>query len=257
MDHKKIIIGNWKMNKNFEEAIALTKNIIDNNIQNEIFNKPKIILAVPYTYIRDISKLIFTKPNISLAAQNCHHEDDGPFTGEISASMLYSTGAEFVILGHSERRTAHNESDILIKKKIYQALNNNLKVIFCCGESSEIRKTGEYIEYIKEQLKAALLSLDKNEITNITIAYEPIWAIGTGSRAANEDITEVLSFIKKYLEENYGDDVANRIKLLYGGSCDEKNSKEILNLPNVDGLLVGKACLDHKSFLSIVKSAHE
>jgi triosephosphate isomerase len=233
----KIIIGNWKMNKSYEEAISFVK-----NLKGNISNKNQVIICAPSLYIRDLVTL--SEDKIKIGAQNMYFEEYGAFTGEISPLMLKLVGAEYVILGHSERRKYFYEDDKLINKKVIAALKHNLTPILCIGESLEERKNNTHFEKVKKQLKECLKNIDKENLNKIIIAYEPIWAIGTGNTATLEDAEEMC----KYIRENIN---VSDLKILYGGSVTPDNIKGLLSEPNIDGVLVGGASLDLESFLKI------
>ncbi|MCX6151464.1 MAG: triose-phosphate isomerase [Ignavibacteriales bacterium] len=249
---KKIIAGNWKMNND----ISATKNLINElktKLQNENL-QTGIIICPPFTSLETASTLVYgTK--ILLGAQNMHFEDSGAFTGEISANMLKNAGCTFVILGHSERRTIFNESDELINKKMKKALSATLKPIFCVGETLQQREEGITETIIKTQIVEGLKDIKENELENIIIAYEPVWAIGTGRNATPQQAQEVHLFIRTLISKLYSDSAAQNMVIQYGGSVKPDNAKELLSQQDVDGALVGGACLKADSFISIIKSA--
>ncbi len=248
---KYIIAGNWKMNKNLSEAIQLVS-----DLKNELAGKTlnaDVIIAPPFVNLETVNSLIEDSV-IKLAAQNMHFADSGAFTGEISAQMLKSVGCEYVILGHSERRTIFGETDEMINKKVHQAFANNITPILCCGESLEERENGKAFEIIEGQIKAGLKDLETTQIGNMIIAYEPIWAIGTGKTASPEQAQEIHAFIRKLLTELSNEETANNITIQYGGSVKPNNAKELLSQPDIDGALVGGACLKADSFRDIVLS---
>jgi triosephosphate isomerase len=201
-----------------------------------------------------VSTLIKNTP-VKLGAQNMHYEDSGAFTGEISNSMLKSVGCEYVIIGHSERRTIFGENDKMINKKINKALESGLKVIFCIGESLEQREEGNTNEVVKKQIVNGLINVTSDDLTNIIVAYEPIWAIGTGKTATPEQAQEVHSFIRGQIEKIYSKESAENLQIQYGGSVKPENAATLLSQPDIDGALVGGACLKADSFLSIIASA--
>jgi triosephosphate isomerase len=188
-------------------------------------------------------------------AQNCHHLEEGAYTGEVSAKMIKSVGTEYVILGHSERRQYLNETAEIIKAKIKIALSASLKPIFCCGESIEIRKKNQHLEFVEHQLEQSLFSFNADEIKEISIAYEPVWAIGTGRVASPEQAQEMHAHIRVLLIKKYGSEIANKTSILYGGSCNAQNSFELFKQLDIDGALVGSASLNASDFLQIVKNA--
>ena len=241
-----IIAGNWKMNKTPKEAEKLI-----NELKIEYKNSAcKIVLCVPFI---DIPVAVDLTQNtlISIGAQNCHFESHDAYTGEISAEMLKEIGVEYVIIGHSERRIYFNESDNQINKKIKSALNSGLKVIFCIGENLQERENNITEEKLIIQIKNALNQVDKSQIENIIIAYEPVWAIGSGKTPNKDEIDHICQIIRNTVF-NMGKILPEEISVLYGGSINSKNAKEILTLPNVDGGLIGGASLDIEEFLKII-----
>ena len=248
---KNLIIANWKMNLQPEEVKKLTMNIIK-GITNNITESEKI-LCVPFLYIETVRKLINETKNIFVGAQNCNENKKGAFTGEVSCEMLNSIGVKHIIIGHSERREYYYESDEIIEKKIFQAINNNMLPIFCCGETLEARENNSYFDYVDSQIDKSLFGLNLDQISKIIIAYEPIWAIGTGKIPQLSEIEEMHKFIRKKINEKYSKTVSQNISILYGGSVNSSNAKNIFNLPNVNGGLIGGASLNSNEFLSIVK----
>ena len=247
---QKIVAGNWKMNTTVQEGTELTNNIIKakKDLNN---NDVKTILIPPFTHLTKISELI-ENTDILLGAQNVASEESGAFTGEISASMIKSTGAEYVIIGHSERRAYYHEDNQILNVKIKLALKNDLLPIYCVGEKLEEREAGKHFEVIEKQLQEALFELSENEISKITIAYEPVWAIGTGKTASPEQAQEVHAFIRSKLAEKYNSQTAENISILYGGSVKPSNAKEIFAKQDVDGGLIGGASLKAEDFIQIV-----
>ena len=250
---KKIVAGNWKMNKSYTDGISLFNEIIDGLSLAE-HQCEKVILCTPYIHLQKVSELCKNHQTLSIAAQNCHSEIAGAYTGEISVSMIVSVGATYVLIGHSERRMYNAESNEILSKKVDAALRNQLKVIFCCGESLEIRNSGEHINYVNNQLESSLFHLTKEAFSNIVIAYEPIWAIGTGLTATKEQAQEMHQHIRTKLASAYGLEVANSTSILYGGSCNAQNAKELFSQADVDGGLIGGAALKAADFLSIIQS---
>lgn len=248
----KIIAGNWKMNNDLKESEKLITEL-KNLLKNE---KPKcdVIVCPPFTSLSEASKLL-EGSSIKLGAQNMYFEENGAFTGEVSASMLKSVGCEFVILGHSERRTIFGETDEMINKKIKKALSAALKPIFCVGELLEERGQGVTKEVVKRQVSAGLKEIPIEEMKNIIIAYEPVWAIGTGKTATPAQAQEVHKYIRDLIEIQYSLEAALDIVIQYGGSVKPDNAKELLSQPDIDGALVGGACLKADSFMGIIKSA--
>lgn len=249
---KTVIAGNWKMNNDLTQSEKLIVEL-KNLLQNE---KPNcdVIICPPYISLSEASKLI-KGTEIKLGAQNMYFEESGAFTGEVSASMLKSVGCEYVIIGHSERRTIFGETDELINKKIKKALSAGFKPIFCVGELLEERETGITNDVIKKQLLLGLTDITDNEMKNIIIAYEPVWAIGTGKTATPAQAQEVHEFIRDLIEIDYSLEIANDVTIQYGGSVKPDNAKELLSQKDIDGALVGGACLKADSFLGIIKGA--
>lgn len=249
---RKVIAGNWKMNRNLNESISLIKEIKLASLN--LPGKVDIIICPPYTSLETSAALVKESP-LKLGAQNMHFEDSGAFTGEISASMLKSVGVEYVILGHSERRTIFNETDELINKKLKKALSSGLKPIFCVGETLEERESGRTEKVIEVQVLNGLKDIPESDFSNIIIAYEPVWAIGTGRNATPAQAEEVHVFIRNLSGKLYSSSAADKCVIQYGGSVKPDNSKELLSMPNIDGALVGGACLKADSFVDIIKSA--
>ena len=247
---KKVIAGNWKMNNDLSESQNLVSGIIS-GLGND--TTCDVIVCPPFTSLSEVNTLIKNTP-VKLGAQNMHYENSGAFTGEISNSMLKSVGCEYVIIGHSERRTIFGENDEIINKKIKKALESGMKVIFCIGESLEQREEGITNEVVKKQIVNGLMNVTSDNLTNIIIAYEPIWAIGTGKTATPEQAQEVHSFIRGQIEEIYSKDSAENLQIQYGGSVKPENAVTLLSQPDIDGALVGGACLKAESFLSIIAS---
>lgn len=243
---KKIIAGNWKMNKNHNEAIALVESL-KSGINTD---KSDVVLCVPFVDLMVVSKAI-DGTNINLGAQNIYFEDSGAYTGEISACMLKELGVKYVIIGHSERRSYFGETDETINKKVKKALEYNIFPILCVGESLEERELDITIELIRIQVKKALFGISKEDAKKVIIAYEPIWAIGTGKVATKEQAEEVCKNIRIVIEEIYGKDVSDMIRIQYGGSVTGDSANELFNMPNIDGGLVGGASLK-EDFIKVV-----
>ncbi|MBK8945523.1 MAG: triose-phosphate isomerase [Ignavibacteriae bacterium] len=248
---KYIIAGNWKMNKNLSDAIQLVSDL-KTELDGKTINA-EVVVAPPFVSLEAVKSLIKDSV-IKLGAQNMHSVDSGAFTGEISADMLKSVGCDYVILGHSERRTIFGETDEFINLKVKQALKNNLIPVLCCGESLEERENATTFNVVETQIKACLNGLSNEEIKNTVIAYEPIWAIGTGKTASPEQAQEVHEFIRKLLTNLTNSEIASEITIQYGGSVNAKNAKELLSKPDIDGALVGGACLKADSFRDIILS---
>jgi len=247
-----IAAANWKMNLSLQEA----ENLIDELLATDqsLQKNQLAIFAVPYPYLINIKLKLGGKENVYLAAQNCSANNNGAYTGEVSAEMLKSMGLEYVIIGHSERREYNKETNLELAEKINRAFENNLKPIFCCGEPLNIREAGTQNSYVQAQLKESLFHLDNDKIKNFIIAYEPIWAIGTGKTASNEQAQEMHAHIRSIMAEKYGAETANSISILYGGSVKAANAKEIFEQADVDGGLVGGASLVAKEFSVIINS---
>ncbi|MDX1699218.1 MAG: triose-phosphate isomerase [Melioribacteraceae bacterium] len=248
---KKIIAGNWKMNKDLSGAIQLVSDL-KSKLDGQNLNA-EVVVAPPFVALEAVNSLL-KGTNIKLSAQNMHFEDSGAFTGEISADMLKSVGCTYTILGHSERRTIFGETDEMINSKVKQAFNKGLIPILCCGESLEERENNETFNVVEKQLRIGLSGLSSEQISDIVIAYEPIWAIGTGKTATPEQAQEVHSEIRRLLAELTDKNIANSVTIQYGGSVKPENSRELLSKPDIDGALVGGACLKAESFKDIILS---
>ena len=247
---KNIVAGNWKMNTTVAEGVQLAKEV-NEAVAAAGELKCDVVIGVPFTHLTAVKDVIDIE-KVGLSAENCANKEKGAYTGEVSAAMVASTGANYVILGHSERREYYNETPEILKEKVDLALANGLKIIFCCGESLELRNAGTYEEFIKAELKDSLFHLSAEEFANIVIAYEPIGAIGTGVTATSDQAEEVHAFIRSFLAEKYGETVANDTTILYGGSCKPTNAPELFAKPNIDGGLIGGASLKAADFMGIV-----
>jgi triosephosphate isomerase len=250
---KNIAAGNWKMNTTLEEGLNLTSELTY-MIKDEVTNDALIILTPPFTHLYAVSKLIETYPNIQLAAQNCYSKPSGAYTGEISAPMLASLGVKYVILGHSERRQYFGETNQQLAEKVNIVLENNMSPIFCCGESLEQRENTDFVAFVCSQITESLFHLSAETIQKVVIAYEPIWAIGTGKTATAAQAQEMHAALRKHLAGKYGESIAAEISILYGGSVNAANAKEIFAGVDVDGGLVGGASLKSRDFVNIIKS---
>ena len=235
---KKIIAGNWKMNKTPKEALELIE-MLKSKVDTD---KADVVFCVPYIDLIPASDAL-KGTNISLGAQNMFYEENGAYTGEISPSMLKEVGVKYVIIGHSERRSYFAETDEMINKKIKKALEHDLIPILCVGESLDQREDGIFIEFIRTQIKKAFLGISSEQAKKVVIAYEPIWAIGTGKTASNEQAEEICYVIRQAISEIYSKEVADVIRIQYGGSVNEKNAADLFAMPNIDGGLVGGASL--------------
>ena len=242
-----IIAGNWKMNKTISEGVALISEIKDvaNNTDVEA------VVCVPYISLQAAKKEL-EGSKVKLGAQNMHWEESGAFTGEISPLMLKEIGVDYVVLGHSERRQYFNETDETVNKKIKAALSHDIKPILCIGETLEQRENGEAKDVIKSQILKAIEEIDANDMAKIVVAYEPIWAIGTGKTSSSEDANEMISFIRVALEEKYGEDTSEEVRIQYGGSVKPNNVSEIMSQSDIDGALVGGASLKAEDFTQLV-----
>lgn len=246
-----VVAGNWKMNCLQSEAGDLVKQLIESK---SLTGNVEVVLAPPYTALGVVRKLV-NGSGIQLAGQNIYFEPKGAWTGEISAAMLKDAGCEYVILGHSERRSFFQEDDALINKKIKAALNAELHVIFCVGETLQQRERNETRGVVESQLKFGLEGLTDRDLENLVIAYEPVWAIGTGKTATPEQAQEVHHFIREYLDATFEKSVAQSTRIQYGGSVNPENSKSLMSQKDIDGALVGSASLNAESFIAIINSA--
>jgi triosephosphate isomerase len=246
---KRIVAGNWKMNKTLQEGMELAVAV------NAHFEKNptdvEVIIAPPFIHLADAARKLSV---VGLGAQNCASESSGAYTGEVSAQMIRSTGARYVIIGHSERRTYFREEDTLLNRKIKLAFEQELFPIFCCGELLPQREAGKHFAVVREQIETALFPLNEDEISRVVLAYEPVWAIGTGVNASPAQAQEMHAFIRGLLREHYGDKIAGDMSILYGGSCKPSNAGELFANPDVDGGLIGGASLSAGDFIAIAES---
>ena len=249
---KQIVAGNWKMNKNVSESVQLASAIVKGVSAVELDNT-RVIVTPTFVNLSEVAKATEGSP-VEVAAQNMHQAKSGAFTGEISAEMLTSLGLNTVILGHSERREYFGETDALLAEKVNAALENKLEVIFCFGEVLEDRKAGNHFDVVASQIKNGLFHLSAAQWNSIVLAYEPVWAIGTGETATPEQAQEMHAFIRKIVADAYNDDVAENVSVLYGGSVKPSNAKEIFSKPDVDGGLIGGAALNADDFMALVNS---
>ncbi len=248
----KIVAGNWKMNLNLKEGLDLASSILS-MVNNENMKLPGVILCTPYIHLDGVSRII-SNSIIELGSQNCSPEKSGAFTGEISAGMIKSTGAAWTIIGHSERRAMFGESDELLLRKTNAALEAGLKVIFCCGEVLQERQSLKHFNTVESQLVNGLFKLEPEQFSKVVIAYEPVWAIGTGVTASPEQAQEMHAFIRKLVASRYGKTIAGETTILYGGSCKGSNAAELFGNEDVDGGLIGGASLSATEFLTIIKA---
>jgi triosephosphate isomerase (TIM) len=246
---KKIVAGNWKMNKNLQEGVALATEL------NDILKAEKpncdVVICTPFIHLATVSNII-DHSVIGLGAENCADKASGAFTGEVSAEMVKSTGAEYVILGHSERREYYHETPEILKEKVDLALANGLKIIFCIGESLAQREANEQNAVVKAELEGSVFHLSAEDFAKIVIAYEPIWAIGTGKTATSDQAEEIHAYIRSIVAEKYGNEVAENTSILYGGSCKASNAPELFAKKDIDGGLIGGASLKAADFKGII-----
>lgn len=250
---KKIVAGNWKMNKSLSQGLQLVDEIIAAASASPSNSVLKII-APPFTHLASVHEKIKTISGFAVAAQNCHHMSNGAYTGEVSAEMINSTGTNYVIIGHSERRQYFGESDSLLAQKVNLALTNNLIPIFCIGENGDERKTNQHLEVVKKQLKEALFHLPPPDFAKLIIAYEPVWAIGTGVTATSHQAQGMHNYIRSEINKKYGKEISENTSILYGGSCNPQNAQELFACLDVDGGLIGGASLKAADFVSIINS---
>ncbi len=244
---KKIVAGNWKMNKSLQEGIALVNDL------KEVVKNPNcdVVICTPFIHLATVAEMLKGTP-MQLGAENCADKASGAYTGEVSAEMVKSTGAGYVILGHSERRQYYNETGEILKEKVLLALENGLKVLYCIGESLEEREADKQNEVVKKELEESVFNLSEEQFKNIVIAYEPIWAIGTGKTATAEQAEEIHAYIRSCVKERYGAQVAEDTTILYGGSCKASNAPELFSKPDIDGGLIGGASLKAADFKGII-----
>ena len=246
---KNIVAGNWKMNKTLQEGVALA-NDLKELLAGQTPNC-EVIIGTPFIHLATVSELVKDSV-IKVSAENCADKAAGAYTGEVSAAMVASTGAEYCILGHSERRMYYGETYEILKEKTLLALENNLKPIFCIGELKEEREANKQNEVVKAQLEGSVFNLSAEDFGKIVLAYEPVWAIGTGLTATSDLGEEIHAYIRSLIAENYGNEVAENTTILYGGSCKGSNAKELFSKPNVDGGLIGGASLKAADFKEII-----
>lgn len=246
---KNIVAGNWKMNKTLQEGLTLA-NELNVALANTQLNCD-VIIGTPFIHLASVAAAVDTK-KIAVAAQNCASKASGAYTGEVSAAMVKSTGAGYVILGHSERREYYGETSAILNEKVALALANGLTPIYCCGEALEVRNANQQNDYVKNQLEETVFNLSADDFKKIVIAYEPIWAIGTGVTASTEQAQEMLAFIRSIIAGKFGKDIAEGTSILYGGSCNAKNAGELFAQPDIDGGLIGGASLKVEDFKAII-----
>ncbi len=246
---KNIVAGNWKMNTTLQEGVALAKDV--NAALATVTPKCDVIIATPFIHLASVVAAVDSS-KLGVGAENCADKESGAYTGEVSAKMVASTGAKYVILGHSERRAYYHETPEILKEKTVLALANGLTPIFCIGEVLEEREAGKHFEVVKAQIEQSLFDLSAEDFGKIILAYEPVWAIGTGKTASADQAQEIHAFIRETIAAKYGKEVADNTSILYGGSCKPSNAKELFAKPDVDGGLIGGAALDATSFMGIV-----
>jgi triosephosphate isomerase len=246
---KNVVAGNWKMNTTLQEGVALAKDV--NEALKGVTPKCDVVICTPFTHLASVNAAIDTN-KLGLGAENCADHKSGAYTGEVSAAMVASTGAKYVILGHSERRQYYGETSETLKEKVALAFENGLTPIFCIGEVLAERENGTYNEVVKTQIEEALFNLSAEDFSKIILAYEPVWAIGTGKTATPEQAEDMHAYIRSLIAAKYGNEVADNTSILYGGSCKPSNAKELFAKPDIDGGLIGGAALDAASFMGIV-----
>ncbi len=249
---KQIAAANWKMNLSLAQAEELVKGLLANGIQ--LAQDQQVLLAVPFPYLLTVKQLLQDTPGVFVTAQNCSAQKNGAYTGEVSAEMLQAMDIKYVLIGHSERREYNHESNKELADKVNIAMAHQIVPVFCCGEALSIREAGEQNAYVTTQLSESLFHLSAEQFKNFIIAYEPIWAIGTGKTASNAQAEEMHAHIRSVIKSQYGEEIANSVSILYGGSVKAANAKEIFSEANVDGGLVGGASLVAAEFSTIIKS---
>ena len=246
---KNIVAGNWKMNKTLQEGLALATELNEALAGAEL--KCDVVIGTPFIHLASVAAAIDTK-KIGVAAQNCANHESGAYTGEISVSMIKSTGANYVILGHSERREYYGETSAILNEKVALVLAEGLTPIYCCGEALEVRNANTQNAYVKNQLDETVFNLSAEDFKKIVIAYEPIWAIGTGVTASTQQAQDMLAFMRGIIAEKFGKGIAENTSILYGGSCNAKNASELFSQPDIDGGLIGGAALKVADFKAII-----
>lgn len=250
---KKIVAGNWKMNKTFEEGMALVTEVAG-MVKDEYRGSAQVVIIPPFVHINAVSRMVADEANMFSGAQNCSNHESGAYTGEVSAAMIKSCGASFVIIGHSERRQYFNETNDWLARKTDAVLKQGLTPIYCCGETLEEREAGKHFEVLRTQVSEGLFHLEATDFSKVVIAYEPVWAIGTGKTATTAQAQEVHAFIRSLIAEKYNATVADGITIQYGGSVKPENAAELFAAPDIDGALVGGAALQSRSFVDIIKA---
>ena len=247
---KKIVVGNWKMNLLRDEGVLLVKNILKSKFNDNI----NVVLAPSFLHLYKVSKMTSSFKNITTSAQDCSSSTSNSLTGGVSVEMISSCGVKFVIIGHSERRSNFNETNIQLQAKVNMAISNKLNVIFCCGENIEKRKNNSYFDFLKNQITEGIFHLNAKQFSNVVIAYEPIWAIGSGNTVSSFQAQEVHEFIRDLIKIRDNETVASNTSILYGGSCNNINAKELFSQKDIDGGLIGGASLSADNFVSIINS---
>lgn len=250
----KIIAANWKMHKNLDESLALVSEV-RGMLRDEFYGNTEVVIVPPFTSLSSVKRLL-EGTELLMGAQNCHQEENGAYTGEISAGMVKSTGCAYVLVGHSERRQMFNETNELLAKKVKGAIRHELKVIYCCGETLQEREDSSYMKIIEAQISEGLFHLDRKEFSNVVVAYEPIWAIGTGKTATPEMANDMHMFIRKVIANFYSEEIAQNTSILYGGSVKPDNASSLFKCSDIDGGLIGGASLKARDFIEIVKATH-
>ncbi|MCF6360620.1 MAG: triose-phosphate isomerase [Cyclobacteriaceae bacterium] len=250
---KKIVAGNWKLNNTMDEGLKLASEIA-NMMNDEVKDGVSVVLGTPFIHLNAVSNLTKTNKNLNVAAQDCSTHESGAYTGDISVAMIKSTGASHVIIGHSERREYHNETNTELATKVDLALKEGLTPIFCCGESLDIRESGNHEAFVSQQLTESLFHLSEEQMSKVVIAYEPIWAIGTGVTASSAQAQEMHKALRAHLATKFGDSLAENTSILYGGSCKPGNAKELFGQADIDGGLIGGASLKSRDFVDIANS---
>ena len=248
---KNIVAGNWKMNTTLPEGLALANGLME-ALAGKLINC-EVVIGTPFTHLATVSEAL-NGSIIEVAAQNCADKEKGAYTGEVSAAMVAATGAKYVIIGHSERRSYYHETPEILKEKVILALANNLTPIFCIGELLDERNANRHFEVVNDQLNRSLFGLSVDDFCKIVLAYEPVWAIGTGVTATAEQAQEMHAYIRSVIAEKYGESVASETSILYGGSCNAENAKELFANPDVDGGLIGGASLGVAKFMPIIEA---
>lgn len=249
---KNIVAGNWKMNLDYERGLSLFSEIV-NMVKDEVVGDQEVIVCSPAIHLHSVAKLANPVGNVAIGAQNIHQAESGAYTGEISGAQVKSTGADYVILGHSERRAYFAEDDALLAQKVDAALSNSLKPIFCIGETKDEREGEKVFDVIKAQLEKGVFHLSSEEFGKVVLAYEPVWAIGTGLTASPEQAQEVHAFIRETIAKQYTQKIADATTILYGGSCNPGNAQDLFSQEDIDGGLIGGASLKSRDFMEIVK----